>query len=111
MADVKRKGKDKSTGRGWKACACYPMYAWCGARFLTRMLVRANMAALLAEMYRYPIADESNGVFLMIFVHQNVCQMSGGREYSTRKKMVVIIRWQGTMLAFTIDHSSKQGIA
>jgi hypothetical protein len=78
---------------------------------LTRLLVRANTAALLAEMYRYPIADESNGVFLMIFVHQNVCQMSGGREYSTRKKMVVIIRWQGTMLAFTIDHSSKQGIA
>ncbi len=28
-----------------------------------------------------------------------------------RKKMVVIIRWQCTMLAFTIDHSSKQGIA
>jgi hypothetical protein len=78
---------------------------------LTRMLVRANTAALLAEMYRYPIADESNGVFLLIFVHQNVCQISGGREHSTRKKMVVIIRWQCTMLAFTIDHSSKQGIA
>jgi hypothetical protein len=35
----------------------------------------------------------------------------GGREHSTRKKMVVIICWQCTMLAFTIDHSSKQGTA
>lgn len=41
---------------------------------LTRMLVRANTAALLAEMYRYPIADESNGVFLLVYVYQTICQ-------------------------------------
>jgi hypothetical protein len=53
---------------------------------LTRMLVRANTAAQLAEMYRYPIADESSGVFLLIFVHQNVCQMSGGRKRTQYKE-------------------------
>jgi hypothetical protein len=31
--------------------------------------------ALLAEMYRYPIADESNGVFLLIYAYQGVSQM------------------------------------
>lgn len=74
MADVKRKGEDDSTGCGRKACACSPMYAWCGARVLTRMLVRANTAALLAEMYRYPIADESNGVFLLAYMFQDISQ-------------------------------------
>jgi hypothetical protein len=59
----KKQGEDDPTGCGRKACACPPMYAWYGARFLTSILVRASTAALLAEMYRYPIADESNGVF------------------------------------------------
>jgi hypothetical protein len=67
MAGVRNKERTDSTGCGRKACACSPMYAWYGARFLTRMLVRANTAALLAEMYRYPIADESNGVFLLVY--------------------------------------------
>ena len=74
MVGVKTQGEDDSTGRGRKACACSPMYAWCGARFLTRVLVRANTAALLAEMYRYPIADESNGVFLLAYMFQDISQ-------------------------------------
>ena len=73
-ADVKRKGEGDSTGCGRKACACSPMYAWYGARFLTRMLVCANTAALPAEVYRYPIADESNGVFLLVYAYQKVCE-------------------------------------
>jgi len=72
---------------------------------------RANTAALLAEMYRYPIADESNGVFLLIYAYPNVYQMWRGREYGIGEKHGSIIGLYFTMLSSTADHSSKQGTA
>lgn len=74
---------------------------------------RANTAALLAEMYRYPIADESNGVFLLVYVFRNVCQMWRRREYSISENMraLSIVQLYCIMLAFSTDHLSKQGTA